>query len=95
MYSTVTQVNRGSTFAMRCPTLEFVSVGSALREAPYMYEQPRKRKLRIDNLLIQIHSNVEMIRWTGLAPWELEFPFPGGLTSTFRSIATPPVCLSF
>ena len=24
-----------------------------------------------------------MIRWTGLAPWELEFPFPGCLISTF------------
>ena len=24
-----------------------------------------------------------MIRWTGLAPWEIEFPFPGSLTSTF------------
>ena len=24
-----------------------------------------------------------MIRWTGLAPWEFEFPFPGSLTSTF------------
>ena len=23
-----------------------------------------------------------MIRWTGLAPWESEFPFPGSLTST-------------
>ena len=24
-----------------------------------------------------------MIRWTGLAPWELEFPFQGSLASTF------------
>ena len=24
-----------------------------------------------------------MIRWTVLAPWEFEFPFPGSLTSTF------------
>jgi len=24
-----------------------------------------------------------MNRWTGLAPWEFEFPFPGSLTSTF------------
>ena len=23
-----------------------------------------------------------MIRWTGLASWEFEFPFPGCLTST-------------
>ena len=25
-----------------------------------------------------------MIRWTGLAPWEFEFPFPGSLTSTVQ-----------
>ena len=24
-----------------------------------------------------------MIRWTGLAPWEFEFPLPGSLISTF------------
>ena len=24
-----------------------------------------------------------MIRWTGLVPWDLEFPFPGSLASTF------------
>ena len=24
-----------------------------------------------------------MIGWTGLAPWEFEFHFPGSLTSTF------------
>jgi len=24
-----------------------------------------------------------LIRWTGLAPWEFGFPFPGSLTSTF------------
>ena len=27
-----------------------------------------------------------MIRWTGLAPWEVEFPFPGSLTSTFLQV---------
>jgi len=26
---------------------------------------------------------IVMMRWTGLAPWEFEFPFPGSLTSTF------------
>jgi hypothetical protein len=24
-----------------------------------------------------------IIKWTGLAPWKFEFPFPGSLTSTF------------
>ena len=37
----------------------------------------------IDNLLVRIHFIIVMIRWTGLAPWELELPFPGSLTSTF------------
>ena len=30
---------------------------------------------------------IEMIRWTGLAPWEFEFLFPGSLTSTFLTAA--------
>ena len=37
----------------------------------------------IDNLLVRNHFIIVMIRWTGLAPWEFEFPFPGNLTSTF------------
>ena len=36
-----------------------------------------------DNLLVRIHFTIEMIWWTGLTPWEFEFPFPGSLTSTF------------
>jgi len=42
-----------------------------------------EREFFIDNLLVRIHSIIVMIRWTGLAPWELEFPFPGSLTSAF------------
>jgi len=40
----------------------------------------------IDNLLVRIHFIIGMIRWTGLAPWEFEFPFPGSLTSTFLGV---------
>ena len=39
-----------------------------------------EREFFIDNL---IHFIIVMIRWTGLAPWEFGFPFPGSLTSTF------------
>ena len=39
----------------------------------------REREFFIDNLLVQIL----MMRWTGLAPWEFELPFPGSLTFTF------------
>ena len=48
-----------------------VSVGSSERE------------FFIDNLLVRIHFIIVLIWWTGLAPWEFEFPFPGSLTSTF------------
>jgi len=41
-----------------------------------------ERELFIDNLLVRIHFGIVMIRWTGLAPREFEFPFPGSLTST-------------
>ena len=37
----------------------------------------------IDNLQARIHFIIEMIWWTGLAPWVFEFPFPGSLVSTF------------
>ena len=35
-----------------------------------------ERDFFIDNLLVRIHCIIEMIRWTGLAPRESEFPFP-------------------
>jgi len=38
-----------------------------------------EREFFIDNLLVRIHFIIVMIRWTGLAPWEFEFPFPGSL----------------
>ena len=44
---------------------------------------PPERELFIDNLLVRIHCIIVMIRWTGLAPWEFEFPFPGSIVSTF------------
>jgi len=44
---------------------------------------PPEREFFIDNLLVRIHFIIVMIGWTGLAPWEFEFPFPGSLTSTF------------
>ena len=48
-------------------------------------EEPKGPKGFIDNLLVRIHHITVMIKWTGLAPWEFEFPFPGSLTSTFLS----------
>ena len=42
------------------------------------------REFFIDNLLVRIHFIIELSWWTGLAPWEFEFPFPGSLTSAFQ-----------
>ena len=42
-----------------------------------------EREFFIDNLLVRIHFIIEMIWWTGLAPWEFTFPFPSSLISTF------------
>ena len=60
-----------------------------LQEAPpkavqkkLQFEQLNERDFFIDNLLVQIHFIIEMIRWTGLAPWEFEFSFPDTLIST-------------
>ena len=45
----------------------------------------REREFFIENLLVRIHR---CFWWTGFAPWEFEFPFPGSLvsrvTKTFR-----------
>ena len=30
----------------------------------------------IDNLLVRNHFIIVMIRWSGLVPWDFEFPFP-------------------
>jgi len=42
-----------------------------------------EREFFIANLLVRIRFIVVMIRWTGIAPCEFEFPFPGSSTSTF------------
>ena len=52
---------------------------------PEARKQEREKEFLIDNLLVRIHFIIVMILWTGLAPWEFEFPFPGSLTSTFLS----------
>jgi hypothetical protein len=44
-----------------------------------------------------MHFIIEMIRWTGLAPWKFEFSFPGSLAFTFleggeSELITRPKC---
>ena len=52
-----------------------------------------EREFCIDNLLVRIHFIIVMIRWTGLAPWEFESPFPGSLTSTFLAKCRGPLSI--
>ena len=54
-----------------------------LHRNPRPQPRRREREFFIDNLLVRVQFILVMIRWTGLAPWEFEFPFPGSLTSTF------------
>ena len=59
-------------------------LGRVVHQAqPVLDGELPERYFFIHNLLVRIHFIVVMIRWTGLAPWEFEFPFPGSLTSTF------------
>jgi len=54
----------------------------ALVRRPVQRRVP-ERDFFIDNLLVRNHFIIVMIRWTGLAPWEFEFRFPGSLASTY------------
>ena len=42
-----------------------------------------QKQFFVDNFLVRIHFVIVMIRWTGLAQWEFEFSFPGGIIFTF------------
>ena len=46
-----------------------------------------QRELFFDNLLFRIHFIVETIWWTGLAPWKIEFNFPGSII--YQSVGHP------
>jgi len=57
--------------ALASPAPSVWGLGTAPRPPPL------ERAFFIDNLLVRIHFSIVMIRWTGLASWEFEFPFPG------------------
>ena len=62
----------------------WIDVISSMKACPFwLVTECIEREFFADNLLVRIHFVVVMIRWTGLAPWEFEFPFPGSLTCTF------------
>ena len=49
-----------------------------------------EREFFTDDLLVRVHSIIMMSKWTGLAPWASELPFPGSLISTFLGGAPHP-----
>ena len=74
------QSPRGGRFRIRKYLLYIIGSQSK----PDTPEREReKREFFIDNLLVRIHFLIEIIWWTGLAPWELEFLLPGSLIFTF------------
>ena len=62
--------------------LEGAGVGAGCED-----HQEREREFFIDNLLVRIHFIIEMIRWTGLAPWEFEFRFHDNLCFLEKDLA--------
>jgi len=72
-----------SQLGFRCPLIpEFGSEfgylihGLAGRaNVAHKVDVERPPEFFIDNLLVRMHFIIVMIRWTGLAPWEFEFPF--------------------
>ena len=73
------RVTENDSFVKRVPSTQ----DEMARQRSSHEEKLREREFCIDNLLVRIHVIILVIRWTGLAPWEFEFPFPGSLTSTF------------
>ena len=63
----------------------YVSLGHLLAKE----EMRLERDFFIDNLLVRVPCIIVMIRWTGLAPWEFGFPFPGSRVSTFLGLVPP------
>ena len=49
---------------------------ASVRGVGALLQVPAGREFFIDNLLVRMHFIIVMIRWTGLAPWEFEFPWP-------------------
>ena len=58
-------------------------LGLGFRGFRFRISHVGEREFSIDNLLVRIHFIILMMRWTSIASWEFEFPFPGSLTSTF------------
>ena len=71
-------------FARKLPHRMFVTRVTRFEHLLPSIGQENK-ELFVYVLLVRIHFIIVMMKWTGLALWQSEFPFPGSLTSTFLS----------
>ena len=62
------------------PTLPWRGPGQNSASECSVAKLQHGREFFIDTLLVRIHFFIVMIRWTVLAPWVVEFLFPGSLT---------------
>ena len=60
------------------------------RDSRVAQQHGAARELFIDKLLVRSHFIIVLIRWTGLASWQFEFPFPGSRTSTILAWGPSP-----
>ena len=63
--------------------------GGLVIQNPQVFARFPEREFFIENLLVRTRFIVVMIRWTGLAPWEVEFPFPGSLQNPTKNPFPP------
>ena len=68
--------------ALRIVLLTVPRVSLDLEPVTLSVETPPEREFFIDNLLVRIHFIIVVIWWTGFAPWDFGFPFPGSQIST-------------
>ena len=65
---------KGSSRWVGCRATQTIRLRSST--APLRIDEHLEREFFIVNLLVPIHFMIEMIWWTGLAPWQFEFPTP-------------------
>ena len=66
----------------------YTAAHAALWYAKRRANREREREFFIDSLLVRIHYIIVMVRWTGLAPWEFEFPFPSEQATKTNALRT-------
>ena len=70
-----------------------LSLSLSLARSPLSFSPlTLSRRFEESSFLTTHRLIIVMIVWTGLAPWDFEFPFSGSLTSTFRRFEPSSSC---